>query len=491
MNVCVPCRRASQVQEASTGMPGLMPLQRSEAVPIPSRGRLATPPPDELLDESKPIGGELIGGRQVAQPEDILELSQDEGPEPDNSEMDLGLDLDLDLELEPELLAIAENFDPLSQADGFSPYSSPDVSTRWSSSTVSPSPPPLRPKVKGAGSKGHSGAGKGRGKSHDPVFPYPVEIAIHPLQRFYYIFSLVDSMNLQLENQKRKVSVELPKKNATGAVPKTKNNPTEMVKENAKEKENLNLNLKKKTNPSNMTPSSPGKQLQSNASSQAKPKKHYIMNIQEKPINLSSKTNFQHMMEKSSKQPIVKRRQDQGTEPLLDFDTECEFGMEHLEQYRAKASRRDYGGPFDSGEEYSSDSSPEEQTSKKKLAMKPKSKKQSIVVVATIHSEPRNSDDENQEKAGAENSAGSSARKGAGEGILIPPPECFPYDLRTNRNRRAAMTPPSSDDLIQRDPKSTSASGSAGGMQLPRNSHVACSSLSVIDEQTPNTSASL
>ncbi|XP_034671035.1 uncharacterized protein LOC117903241 [Drosophila subobscura] len=460
MNVCVPCRRASQVQDASTGMPGLMPLQRSEAVPIPSRGRLATPPPDELLDESKPIGGELIGGRQ----------------------------------LEPELLAIAENFDPLSQADGFSPYSSPerDVSTRWSSSTVSPSPPPLRPKVKGAGSKGHSGAGKGRGKSYDPVFPYPVDIAMHPLQRVHYIFSLVDSMHLQLEDQKRKMSVELPKKNATGAVPKTKNNPKEMVKENAqeKEKENLNLNLKKKTKPSNMTPSSPGKQLQSNASSQAKPKKHYIMNIQEKPINLSSKTNFQHMLEKNSKQPIVKRRQDQETEPLLDFDTECEFGMEHLEQYRAKASRRDYGGPFDSGEEYSSDSSPEEQTSKKKLAMKPKSKNKSIVVVATIHSEPRNSDDENQEKAGVENSAGSSARKGAGEGMLIPPPECFPYDLRSNRNRRAAMTPPSSDDLIQRDPKSTSASGSAGGMQLPRNSHVACSSLSVIDEQTPNTSAS-
>ncbi|XP_034123533.1 nucleolar and coiled-body phosphoprotein 1-like [Drosophila guanche] len=414
-------QRARQEQEASTGMPGLMPLQRSEAVPIPSRGRLATPPPEELLDESKPIGGELIGGRQ----------------------------------LEPELMAIAESFDPMSQDDSFSPdVSSPDVSTRRSpSSTVSPSPPsppPLKPKVKGAG----------RGKSYDPVFPYPDNIALYPLQRFYYIFSLVDTMKLQQEDQKRKKSGELPKKTATGAVPKTKNNPKE--KEN--EKENLDWNLKKKTKPSNMTPSSPGKQLQMNPSSQAKPKKHYIMNMQEKPINLSTKTHFQQMLENNSKQPIVKRRQDLETEPLLDFDTECEFGMEYLELHRAKASRRDHGGnrknrqnaggpAFDSGEEYSSSSSIEEQTSKKNLFKKPKSKRNSIVVTATIHSEPRNSDDENQEKGDAGKSSGSSAGKEAGEDVLVPPPQAFPYDLRSNRNRRAALTPPSSDESNQASSK--------------------------------------
>ncbi|XP_026849284.1 dentin sialophosphoprotein [Drosophila persimilis] len=234
------------------------------------------------------------------------------------------MDLELDLELEPELMALAENLDPLSQPDSLSSFSSSDVSSRWSSSTVSPVPDKCTPPPKLEAKPVLSGSG------YDMPFPYPDQIALCPHQRFQYIFSLVDSMNLQLEKKRRKSPDPLKnagKKCSTGAVPKTK----------VKNKENL----KKMPAPINTNPSSPEKGL---PIIQAKPKKLYIMNFQAKPINLSSKTNYQYMKENKSKPQNVKRRQDQDHEQFVDLDTDCELGMEHLEQYRAKASRRDSEG---------------------------------------------------------------------------------------------------------------------------------------------------
>ncbi|XP_033239259.1 uncharacterized protein [Drosophila pseudoobscura] len=311
-------RRSSQGQDESISDP-----QCSKAEPIAVPGKARTP--DHNLEE-KPIGGELIGGKLIAEPEDSQGLSQDVGPERD--ELDLALevdmDLELDMELEPELMALAENLDPLSQPESLSSFSSSDISSRWSSSTVSPVPVKFTPPPKLMAKPVLSGSG------YDMPFPYPDQVALCPHQRFQYIFSLVDSMNLQLEKKRRKSPDPLKnagKKGSTGAVPKTK----------CKNKENF----KNMSEPINNNPSSPEKAL---PISQAKPKKLYIMNFQANPINLSSNTNYQYIKENKSKPQNVKRRQDQDHEQFVDLDTDCEFGMEHLEQYRAKASRRDSEG---------------------------------------------------------------------------------------------------------------------------------------------------
>ncbi|XP_033252315.1 uncharacterized protein LOC108155912 isoform X1 [Drosophila miranda] len=503
--------RSSQGQDESISDP-----QCSKAEPIAVRDKAPTP---DHNPEEKPIGGELIGGKLIAEPEDSQGLSQDVGPERD--ELDLALevdmDLELDLELDPELMALAKNLDPLSQPDSLSSLSSSDVSSRWSSSTVSPVPVKSTPPPKLKAKPVLSGSG------YDMPFPYPDQIALCPHQRFQYIFSLVDSMNLQLENKRRKSPDPLKnagKKGSTGAVPKTK----------GKNKENL----KKMPAPINNNPSSPEKAL---PISQAKPKKLYIMNTQAKSINLSSKTNYQYMKENKSKPQNVKRRQDQDHEQFVDLDTDCELGMEYLEQYRAKASRRDCEGnrndpPSETIARKSRIDNPEKRSSgtntrasgdrrlllgscdngeetinsdgapiKKNYSSETNDKLTGLGSDdVRIRAETRATDGDNHDQGSSglhssnsdDCSLGSYTREGSsssGEGI--PSTEPLPDDLRIKRNRPATMNmiqPFSEDSHLassDSDPNTVSSSVSESDsdspssniLEMPRQSFAECSPL--------------
>ncbi|EDW26766.1 GL14614 [Drosophila persimilis] len=468
-------RRSSQGQDDSISDP-----QCSKAEPIAVRDKAPTPDHDP---EEKPIGGELIGGKLIAEPEDSQGLSQDVGPERDELDLALGVDMDLelDLELEPELMALAENLDPLSQPDSLSSFSSSDVSSRWSSSTVSPVPDKCTPPPKLEAKPVLSGSG------YDMPFPYPDQIALCPHQRFQYIFSLVDSMNLQLEKKRRK---------------------------------------------------SPD------------PLKNAVKEIKSKPQN-------------------VKRRQDQDHEQFVDLDTDCELGMEHLEQYRAKASRRDSEGnrndppsetiarksridnpekrssetntrasgdrrlllgSRDNGEEISNTAvdTLEQRYSEKRISDyfllgSPDSGEETINSDGAplkknyssetndkltgsgsgdvrIRAETRATDGDNHDQGSSglqssnsdDCSLGSYTRKGsssAGEGI--PSTEPLPYDLRIKRNRPATMNmiQPFSEDshLASSDSDANTASSSVSEsdsdspssniLEMPRQSFAECSPL--------------
>ncbi|XP_041452108.1 dentin sialophosphoprotein [Drosophila obscura] len=510
-------RRASQVQETDTGTETeTIPLQRSRAVPIPIRGR-AGAPPAELIAEQRPIGGDLIGGKLVAEPEDSVGLSQVTSPERDELDLSLEMDLDmeLDLELEPELMALAENLDPLSQPDSFSPFSSSDVSSHWSSSTVSPvpvhvpvkctaSPPKLKVKPVALG----TGSGKGSARARATTCPSPTPPRLHCVPS-------------NPGGQHEPAAGEEAQEDA-GTAEKCRQEERHGSRAQGQKQEQgegeseSKSKSKKKTKPMQ----SAEKTAKTNPSSQAKPKKYYIMNIQAKPINLSSKTNQQFMKEKMSKQQNVKRRQDQDLEPFIDLDTDCELGMEHLEQYWAKASRRDSQGnrndrnpsekrssetdttdttdtvdPADTTDTADTRDTTDSSSNSDEATLEEKSSSETLVLKTkrfnctlgsdNTRTEKRSTDGGNQDSKisssnGGKNATGAATREGYGclSGAM-------PYDLSVNRNRSTAiyaalnMTPPSSDDSNQApssDPSPALATGSPldSSLGLPRHSFVGC-----------------